>query len=84
MSTDRACEKCGAEYDVRHGRCPSCPMSDEDIRDDLKCIDEDEDITVGSWEADFIESVLYRYKGRLSEKQRQKAKEIIEKYLGDQ
>lgn len=55
-------------------------MSDEEIREGLKEIDENEDIDVDSWEAEFIENVVYKYQGPLSEKQRAKAEEIIERY----
>jgi len=55
-------------------------MSDAEIRERLQDIDEDDDIDVSSWEAGFIESVVYRYKGPLSDAQREKARQIIEKY----
>jgi len=55
-------------------------MTDEEIREELKAIDHNEDIEVDSWEAGFIENVVYKYKGPLSETQRKKALEIIDKY----
>jgi hypothetical protein len=55
-------------------------MTDTEIREELRLIDVNEDVTVDSWEADFIESIVYKYKGLLSEKQRRKAMKIIWKY----
>lgn len=55
-------------------------MTDAELREELKAIDTDEDIVVDSWEASFIENVVYKYKGPLSEGQRAKAEQIIEKY----
>jgi len=55
-------------------------MDDEELREELKSIDVSEFVTVSSWEADFIESVVYEYEGPLSDEQRDKAEEIIEKY----
>lgn len=55
-------------------------MTDEELREELRLLDTNEDVTVDSWEADFIESVVYKYKGPLSESQRKKAEQIIEKY----
>ena len=57
-------------------------MSDELIRTDLKIIDNDDDIDVTRWEANFIDNVCYQYADRdLTEKQRQTADRIIRKYL---
>lgn len=55
-------------------------MNDREIREALREVDEDPDVDVGSWAADFIENVLYKYHGALSQKQREKALEIIEKH----
>ena len=55
-------------------------MNDEELREELRFLDTNEDVTVDSWEAGFIETVAYKSKGPLSEKQRQKAEQIIEKY----
>lgn len=55
-------------------------MTDEELRDELTALDISEHVTVESWEADFIENNVYRYHGPLSEAQRKKAAEIIEKY----
>lgn len=54
---------------------------DETIRKELKAIDEDETVEVSSKEADFIESILYKYpKSSLSAQQASWALNIIEKY----
>ncbi len=55
-------------------------MTDEELRDELTALDISEHVTVESSEADFIEKFVYRYHGPLSEEQRKKAAEIIEKY----
>lgn len=55
-------------------------MTDEELREELKAIDKNEDIDVDSWEAGFIENVVYKYKGPLTEAQRTKAEQIVEKY----
>jgi hypothetical protein len=57
-------------------------VDDEDIIEALRAVDEDEDVTVTSWEARFIETVVYRQRGepRLTEKQRMAALGIIETY----
>lgn len=55
-------------------------MSDDEIREALKEIDEDPDVDVKTWEADFLENVLFKYRGPLSAKQREAAEKIIEKY----
>lgn len=54
---------------------------DEEIRAKLREIDEDDDIDVSAWEAEFLESILHKHRGTLSEKQRLSARKIIEKYL---
>lgn len=54
---------------------------DEELRHELKKVDEDSSIDVTRWEADFLESVLHQQVGALSEKQRDAAKKIIRKYL---
>lgn len=54
--------------------------TDDTIRDVLKEIDEDEDIDVNEWEAGFIESIVFRYTGPLSDAQREKALQLIDKY----
>lgn len=55
-------------------------MNDQEIRRRLKLIDDDDAVDVTRWEADFIESVVYKYNGPLSDKQRDAAEKIIEKY----
>jgi hypothetical protein len=54
--------------------------SDENLRDRLKQLDESEDTDVSSFAAGFIESLVYKYHGPLSEAQREKAKEILDEY----
>lgn len=58
------------------------PRTDVEIREELKIIDANEDVDVSSWEADFIEHVVFKYAGTLSDKQRHKAEQLIEKYRG--
>jgi len=51
------------------------------LREGLIWIDEHvEDVT--SWEADFIESVAYKYTGGMTPAQARNAKRIIDKYDG--
>jgi hypothetical protein len=51
------------------------------LRDLLKGIDQDPNTAVTSWEADFLENVLFRYThGALSEKQRGVCHRIIHNY----
>ena len=54
--------------------------SDENLRNRLKELDESEDTDVSTFAAGFIESLVYKYDGPLSEKQREKAKEILDEY----
>lgn len=58
-------------------------LSDAELRKCLKQIDEDDAIDVTSWEADFIEHVVYKYGGALSDKQRASASKIIDRYLNE-
>jgi len=53
--------------------------SDSEIRDRLVDLD-NSDCSVSSFEAGFIESVVFKYKGPLSAKQRAVALQILEKY----
>lgn len=54
--------------------------NDEKLREQLLEIDElEEDVT--TFEGCFIDSVCFKYKGPLSEKQRAVAIEMIERYL---
>ena len=55
-------------------------MADDEIRSALSELDEEEDIDVTEWEADFIENVCFKYAGSLSMKQRATAEIILEKY----
>jgi len=55
-------------------------MTDDEIRTALKEVDVDPDVDVDSYEANFIESVGYKSAGVLSDPQRAKAMQIIEKY----
>ena len=55
-------------------------MTDEELREELRDLDVSEHVEMDSYEADFIESVVYQYKGTLSDKQRKLAERIIEKY----
>lgn len=54
-------------------------VSDADIRARLKELDES-DHEVSSWEAAFIESVLFRQTGSLTDSQRNKALQILDDY----
>lgn len=56
--------------------------SSKDIVDALREIDENEDISVSSWEANFLDSV-FKWDGELTDKQRAKSIEIITKYAND-
>lgn len=55
-------------------------MDDDDIRESLLKIDHDDDANVSQFEADFIETICFKYSGALSEKQRECAERIIDKY----
>lgn len=52
---------------------------DAEIREVLIAIDDDDTVDVTDWEAKFIDSVAFKT-FPLSEKQREVAKKIIEKY----
>ncbi|MFO0940115.1 MAG: hypothetical protein U0930_05045 [Pirellulales bacterium] len=54
-------------------------VTDQEIRDRLVELD-NSDKTVDSWTATFIDSIVFRFKGPLSEKQRSKALEILERF----
>jgi len=58
--------------------------SDADIRDALEELDQEDDIDVSPWEAEFIDSVCFK-NGHLplTEAQRAKAVEILEQYGKD-
>jgi hypothetical protein len=55
-------------------------VNDDEILDALRELDEDEDVTVTSWEAEFIESVVFKGNGRLTQRQGEKALEILSRY----
>lgn len=55
--------------------------TDAELIEQLTEIDNDDDIDVTKWEADFIDTVVYKQKTPLTEKQRQIAERIIEEYL---
>ena len=57
-------------------------MSDEEIRAELRAIDESDNVDTSDYETGFIESLVYINKRPLTEKQRTKALEIIENYSG--
>lgn len=59
-------------------------MTDDEIIAGLKSIDEDEDVDVTDWEADFLDRIKKMPKPRrLTEKQRDAAIRMIEKYGRD-
>ena len=63
------------------------PVTDDQLRDKLNEIDENEEITVTRWEADFIDSLLYKNREKfwkLTDKQRKICFRMIKKYLGDE
>lgn len=53
---------------------------DDTIRKELAAIDNDETVEVDSWEADFIENILFKWTGSLTANQARTAINIIEKY----
>ena len=53
--------------------------TDDELRAELKVVD-DSDATVSNWEAQFIESVLFKKSLPMSAKQRDSAIKIIRKY----
>lgn len=56
------------------------PKTDADIIEELREIDMNEDIELNSWEADFMENMLYKWEGPLTQQQRTKAEEITGRY----
>lgn len=54
-------------------------MKDQELRNGLRELDES-DHDVSSFEANFIETVLIRYHGNLTQKQRDCGKSILERY----
>ena len=63
---------------------PEAGLTDEEIIDGLREIDESEEIDVDDWEATFLSDVKKMPKPRrLSPKQRAAAERMINKYLED-
>lgn len=56
-------------------------FDDESIKAGLRDID-NSDIEIESWEADFIETILFKWEGQLTARQTSTAADIIEKYNG--
>lgn len=56
------------------------PLTDKEIRDVLLAIDVSEEVDVTTWEAEFLDSAVYNWKGEWSVKQRAIAAKIAEKY----
>lgn len=54
--------------------------SDDDLRTELKAIDDDDDIRVTVFEAKFIEDVAFKRGLTMTVKQRNLAKQLIRKY----
>jgi hypothetical protein len=59
-------------------------LTDSQIREKLEEIDEDDDLTVTAYEADFLNNIMYSYQGPLSEKQREVALRMIAQYLDEE
>jgi len=57
-------------------------MTDEELKERLQRIDENDEIEVSDWEAKFIENVVFEWDGKLTGKQRVAAKAIVKKYWG--
>lgn len=56
------------------------PLSDDRIRELLEELDHDDDTDVTSWEAHFLESVVYEWDGALTDAQRRCAMRMLDKY----
>jgi hypothetical protein len=56
------------------------PSPSEKIRRRLRRLDESDSHDVTSWEANFIDSVVYQYDGPLSQKQIETAEVILDRY----
>ena len=60
-------------------------ITDDQLRDALNDIDNDDDINVSSWEANFIDSLLYKNREKywkLTPKQRGICFRMVDNYLG--
>ena len=56
------------------------PLNDEEIRYILVEIDKSEEITITTWEAEFIDSAVYQQNGPWTVEQRALAAHIAEKH----
>ena len=56
------------------------PLNDEQIRDLLLKIDESEEVSVTTLEAEFLEETLFKRGGEWNVEQRARAAQIAEKY----
>ena len=56
------------------------PLTDVEIRDTLLAIDVSEEITVSTWEAEFLDSAVYNWHGEWTVAQRATAAKIAERY----
>jgi hypothetical protein len=54
-------------------------LTDDQIREQLSAIDDSEAVC-SAWEGDFLENVLFRFKGPLTKSQRTVALRMIETY----
>ncbi len=54
--------------------------TDDELREELKDIDERDDVRVTPWEGMFIESVCYKKGLQMTKKQRDTVKQILKKY----
>lgn len=54
--------------------------TDDELREELKDLDERDDVKVTPWEGMFLESVCYKKGLQMTSKQRNTAKQIIKKY----
>ncbi len=62
------------------GKVPES-VTDGEIRRRLQDVDEDDEVTVSTWEAGFIEGVVYKNSAwSLTDQQRKIAMQILEKY----
>jgi len=58
-------------------------LTNEQLVEYLKEIDEDEELEVSSWEACFLQTVLCDWEGDMTPRQRESAIQMCEKYLED-
>lgn len=55
-------------------------LTDDELKEQLTEIDNDDDIDVTPWEADFIDNVLFKQTFPLTARQREIIEQIIERY----